>query len=89
MIYRQLERNTIFKQRSKTMKVREMLENSYGLVVRNDDGTRIVCIEDERKKLIDVIKLTDEEYNGEFTAELLDIIVNKAYTIGVKDGLRD
>ena len=89
MIYRQLERNTIFKQRSKTIKVREMLENSYGLVVRNDDGTRIVCIEDERKKLIDVIKLTDEEYNGEFTAELLDIIVNKAYTIGVKDGLRD
>jgi len=59
------------------------------LVVRNDSGTRIVCIEDERKKLIDVIKLTDEEYNGEFTAELLDIIVNKAYTIGVKDGLRD
>lgn len=71
------------------MNVREILENSYGLVVRNDDGTRIVCIEDERKKLIDVIKLTDEEYNGEFTAELLDIIVNKAYTIGVKDGLRD
>lgn len=48
-----------------------------------------MCIEDERKKLIDVIKLTDEEFNGEFTAELLDIIVNKAYTIGVKDGLRD
>ena len=59
------------------------------MVVRNDGGTRIVCIEDERKKLIDVIKLTDEEFNGEFTAELLDIIVNKAYTIGVKDGLRD
>ena len=71
------------------MNVREILENSYCLVVRNDDGTRIVCIEDERRKLIDVIKLTDEEYNGEFTAELLDIIVNKAYTIGVKDGLRD
>ena len=71
------------------MNVREILENSYCLVVRNDSGTRIVCIEDERKKLIDVIKLTDEEYNGEFTAELLDIIVNKAYTIGVKDGLRD
>lgn len=71
------------------MNVREILENSYCLVVRNDDGTRIVCIEDERRKLVDVIKLTDEEYNGEFTAELLDIIVNKAYTIGVKDGLRD
>lgn len=71
------------------MKVREMLENSYGLVVRKDNGTRVVCIEDERRKLIDVIKLTDEEYNSEFTAELLDIIVNKAYTIGVKDGLRD
>ena len=71
------------------MKVREILENSYGLVVRNDCGTQIVCIEDERRKLVDVIKLTDEEYNGEFTAELLDIIVNKAYTIGVKDGLRD
>ena len=71
------------------MKVKEILDNSYSLVVRNDGSTRIVCIEDERKKLIDVIKLTDEEYNGEFTAELLDIIVNKAYTIGVKDGLRD
>ena len=71
------------------MNVREILENSYCLVVRNDDGTRIVCIEDERRKLVDVIKLTDEEFNGEFTAELLDIIVNKAYTIGVKDGLRD
>lgn len=71
------------------MNVRKILENSYCLVVRNDDGTRIVCIEDERRKLVDVIKLTDEEYNGEFTAELLDIIVNKAYTIGVKDGLRD
>jgi len=71
------------------MNVREILENSYCLVVRNDGGTRIVCIEDERRKLFDVIKLTDEEYNGEFTAELLDIIVNKAYTIGVKDGLRD
>lgn len=71
------------------MKVREILDNSYVLAVREDDGTRIVCIEDERKKLIDVIKLTDEEYNGKFTAELLDIIVNKAYTIGVKDCLRD
>ena len=71
------------------MKVREMLENSYVIAVRNDSGTRVVCIEDETRKLIDVIKLTDEEYNGEFTAELLDIIVNKAYTIGVKDGLRD
>jgi hypothetical protein len=71
------------------MKVRGILDNSYCLVVRNDNGTRIVCIEDERRKLVDVIKLTDEEYNGEFTAELLDIIVNKAYTIGVKDGLRD
>ena len=71
------------------MKVRGVLDNSYVLAMSNDGGTRIVCIEDERKKLIDVIKLTDEEYNGEFTAELLDIIVNKAYTIGVKDGLRD
>lgn len=48
-----------------------------------------MCALRTKKKLIDVIKLTDEEYNGEFTAELLDIIVNKAYTIGVKDGLRD
>ena len=71
------------------MKVRGILDNSYVVAGRNDDGTRIVCIEDERRKLVDVIKLTDEEYNGEFTAELLDIIVNKAYTIGVKDGLRD
>lgn len=71
------------------MKVKEMLDNSYVIAVRKDDGTRVVCIEDERGMLIDVIKLTDEEFNGEFTAELLDIIVNKAYTIGVKDGLRD
>lgn len=71
------------------MKVKEMLDNSYVIAVRKDDGTRVVCIEDERRKLVDVVKLTDEEYNGEFTAELLDIIVNKAYTIGVKDGLRD
>jgi hypothetical protein len=70
------------------MKVRGILDNSYVLAVRNDSNTRVVCIEDETRKLIDVIKLTDEEYNGEFTAELLDIIVNKAYTIGVKDGLR-
>lgn len=71
------------------MKIRGILDNSYVVAVRKDDGTRIVCIEDERRKLVDIIKLTDEEYNGEFTAELLDIIVNKAYTIGVKDGLRD
>ena len=71
------------------MKVREILDNSYVLEVRKNDGTLVVCIEDERRKLVDIIKLTDEEYNGEFTAELLDIIVNKAYTIGVKDGLRD
>lgn len=71
------------------MKVRGILDNSYVLAMRNDGVTRVVCIEDERRKLVDVIKLTDEEYNGEFTAELLDIIVNKAYTIGVKDGLRD
>lgn len=71
------------------MKTKEMLENSYSVVVKHDDDKHVVCIEDERRKLIDVIKLTDEEYNGEFTAELLDIIVNKAYTIGVKDGLRD
>ena len=71
------------------MKVKEMLDNSYVIAVRKDDDTRVVCIEDERRKLVDVVKLTDEEYNGEFTAELLDIIVNKAYTIGVKDGLRD
>ena len=71
------------------MKVRGILDNSYVLAMRKDSGTRVVCIEDERRKLVDVIKLTDEEYNGEFTAELLDIIVNKAYTIGVKDGLRD
>ena len=71
------------------MKVKEMLGNSYFVVVKYDDDKYVVCIEDERRRLIDVIKLTDEEYNGEFTAELLDIIVNKAYTIGVKDGLRD
>lgn len=71
------------------MKVRGILDNSYVLAMRKDGSTRVVCIEDERRKLVDVIKLTDEEYNDEFTAELLDIIVNKAYTIGVKDGLRD
>lgn len=71
------------------MKVRGVLDNSYVLAMRNDSSTRVVCIEDERRKLVDVVKLTDEEYNGEFTAELLDIIVNKVYTIGVKDGLRD
>ena len=49
----------------------------------------LCALRTKEKKLIDVIKLTDEEFNGEFTAELLDIIVNKAYTIGVKDGLRD
>ena len=71
------------------MKTKEMLENSYFVVVKHDGDKHVVCIEDERRKLVDVVKLTDEEYNGEFTAELLDIIVNKAYTIGVKDGLRD
>ena len=71
------------------MKTKEMLENSYSVVVQHDSEKHIVCIEDERRKLVDVIKLTDEEYNGEFTAELLDAIVNKVYTIGVKDGLRD
>lgn len=71
------------------MKVRGILDNSYVIAVKNDGGTRVVCIEDERRKLIDVIKLTDEDYNGEFTAELLDAIVNKAYTVGIEDGLRN
>lgn len=71
------------------MKIKEMLGNSYSVVVKYDDDKYVVCIEDERRMLVDVVKLTDEEYNGEFTAELLDIVVNKAYTIGVKDGLRD
>lgn len=71
------------------MKTKEMLENSYSVVVKHDGGKHVVCIENERRKLIDVIKLTDEEYNGEFTAEILDAIVNKVYTVGVKDGLRD
>ena len=66
-----------------------MLENSYSVLVKSDGDKHVVYIEDERRKLVDVVKLTDEDYNGEFTAELLDAIVNKAYMVGVKDGLRN
>lgn len=32
------------------MKVRGILDNSYVIAVKNDGGTRVVCIEDERRK---------------------------------------
>lgn len=64
------------------MKFRDFIDNSYVLDVKG----RTVRIVDEDGNRVELLHISDDEYMGDLTANLLDSLIDTAYELGREKG---
>jgi len=64
------------------MKFRDFIEESYVLDVKG----RTVRIVDEDGNRVELLHISDDEYMGDLTANLLDSLIDTAYELGREKG---
>jgi hypothetical protein len=64
------------------MKVRDFIDDSYVLDVKG----RTVRIVDEDGNRVELLHISDDEYMGDLTANLLDSLIDTAYELGREKG---